>query len=598
MKNYLRMLAFAKPTLPYFIGGVICMAMSTVFEGVQLGAIIPAVDKIFNDKQIVLPEGAPQILQGGVDYINGLDRKFLFNSLFIFLPGLFLFKGLFFYLQGWMMNVVAQKSVMFVKNDLFEKYQQLSMDFFTKKRQGELLSRITNDAGMIAHALSYGLTDTIQQSFQVMLYVTVALMLDAKLVAIVAITFPIIAFIVFRLGKILKKISTSTQESIADLNSAIIEANQGVSIVKAFSREKEVINKFIGTNKAYYKFFIKGIRRTLLMSPITEMLSLVSVLIVIHYGGSKVMNDELSLGVFLAIIYALISIIRPVKKLSAVYGINQQALAAAQRIYDVLDLQPSVVEQPQAKSVAQPTQAIRFKNIRFKYEKNEEAWVIDNVSHDFEVGKTTALVGPTGCGKSTMLNFIPRFYDPDQGEICFDDQNIKDVSLMSLRSHIGIVTQDMILFNDTIRGNLKYGKPDATDEEIWQACEKALALEFIKNMPEGLDTRIGDRGVRLSGGQKQRLCIARAILKNPRILLLDEATSALDAESEHFVQQALDNLMENRTVIVVAHRLSTIKNADCILVMNDGRIVEKGVHDTLLNDSQLYAKLASYHFNE
>jgi subfamily B ATP-binding cassette protein MsbA len=343
---------------------------------------------------------------------------------------------------------------------------------------------------------------------------------------------------------------------------------------------------------------IKGIRRNLVLAPVSDLLASIAVVVVFWLGGRYVMEGKISFGVFALFLTALISILRPIKKLAAVYGINQQATAASRRLYDILDLDPKIVDAPSAVACLAPKKTIRFDKVSFRYNKGEEAWTIRDFAHDFKIGSTTALVGPTGCGKTTIINMILRFYDADNGRVLFDDQDVRDVTLASLRQHIALVTQEMILFNETIRANLQYGKLDATDDEIREAARQALAWEFIEKMPQGLDTVIGDRGFKLSGGQKQRLCIARAILKNPRILLLDEATSALDAESEFFVQQALDNLMKNRTVIVIAHRLSTIRNADCIIVMDKGEIVQKGVHDELIKSSDLYSRLASYHFNQ
>jgi subfamily B ATP-binding cassette protein MsbA len=418
------------------------------------------------------------------------------------------------------------------------------------------------------------------------------------MVLIVLVVFPLNGILIYSVGKTIKKQSIYSQESMADLNSILAETNQGVSIVKAFSREAHEIERFDEINKRYYKAMIKGIRRTLLLAPFSEVMAAIAVVIVFWVGGRSVMEGKMSFGVFALFLTSLISILRPIKKLTAVYGINQQALAATKRLYDILDWKPSIVDQPSAVTANAPERYIRFHDVSFKYEKGEDRWIIKNFAHDFEIGKTTAVVGPTGCGKTTIMNMILRFYDPDKGVILFDDQDIKQVTVASLRRHVGLVTQDMILFNETIRENLRYGQLDATDQEIYEAARQALAWEFIERLPNGLDTVIGDRGFKLSGGQKQRLCIARAILKNPKILLLDEATSSLDAESEFFVQQALDNLMKDRTVIVIAHRLSTIRHASCILVMDQGRIVHKGGHDELMKSSELYARLASYHFNQ
>ncbi len=574
------------------------MMASTLFEGVQFGAIVPLADRIFTNKLIVLPTGMPPYVAEWAARLNAIDRNQIFYGIIFMIPFFFLLKGIFSYAQGYFMNEVGQKSVSDVRADLFRKYQELSLDFYSQKRQGELMSRITNDAGFIGNAISYGMTDMVYQSFLAIMFAVIAFAISWQMVLIVLLVFPINGFLIYAIGKTIKKQSIYSQESMADLNSILAETNQGVAIVKAFSRENHEIDRFDVINKRYYKAIIKGIRRNLLLAPVSELLASIAVVIVFWIGGRSVLEGKMSFGVFALFLTSLISILRPIKKLTGVYGINQQALASTKRLYDILDWKPLIVDAPSAVACLPPEKYIRFHDVSFKYEKAEERWIIKNFSHDFEIGKTTALVGPTGCGKTTIMNMILRFYDPDKGVILFDDQDIKQVTVNSLRKNVGLVTQDMILFNETIRENLRYGKLDATDQEINDAARRALAWEFIERMPNGLETVIGDRGFKLSGGQKQRLCIARAILKNPKILLLDEATSALDSESEYFVQQALDNLMKDRTVVVIAHRLSTIRHASCILVMDQGRIIEKGIHDDLMTSSELYARLASYHFNQ
>ena len=592
------MIAFSRRNLHYLVGGVLCMFASTLFEGVQFGAIVPLADRIFTNKPIILPAGMPEFIAKLAAQLNAIDRNQIFYSIIFLIPVFFILKGIFFYAQGYFMNEVAQRSVSDVRGDLFRKYQELSLDFYSQKRQGELMSRITNDTGFISQAISYGMTDLVYQSLLAVMFAGIAFVISWKMVLIVLVVFPLNALLIYTIGKTIKKQSIYSQESMADLNSILVETNQGVAIVKAFSRENHEIDRFDAVNKRYYKAIVKGLRRNLVLAPVSEVLAAIAVVVVFWIGGKYVLQGQMSFGVFALFLTSLISILRPIKKLTAVYGINQQALAATKRLYDILDWKPSVVDLPAAVEGRPPEKYIRFHDVSFKYEKAEERWIIKNFSHDFEVGKTTALVGPTGCGKTTIINMILRFYDPDKGVVLFDDQDIKQVTVNSLRRHEGLVTQDMILFNETIRENLRYGKLDATDNEIIEAAHQALAWEFIERMPNGLDTVIGDRGFKLSGGQKQRLCIARAILKNPRILLLDEATSALDAESEFFVQQALDNLMKNRTVIVIAHRLSTIRHASCILVMDQGKIIQKGMHDQLMKSSELYARLANYHFNQ
>lgn len=592
------MLLLSRRNWHYLAAGVASMLGCALFEGGQFGAIVPLADRIFTGKPIILPQGLPPFLVQWTDKFNTLDRTTIFYGLIFWIPLFYVLKGGVNYLRGLFMNMFAQKTVADVRNDLFEKYQQLSMDFYSQKRQGELMSRITNDAGFIGHAISYGLTDLVYQTLLAVMFAGIALTISWKMVLVIAIVFPINGAIMFVIGKTIKKQAINSQESMADLNSILAETNQGVAIVKAFSREAHEIDRFKEVNQRLYKAMIKGIRRNQVLSPLTELLTALSVVAVLWIGGRYVLEGRISFGVFMLFMTSVVSIQRPVKKLAEVYGINQQALASSKRLYDFLDWAPAIADVPNAAECPAPKAAIRFRGVSFRYNKDEENLVIRDFSHDFEVGKMTALVGPTGCGKTTIMNLILRFYDPDKGTVCFDEQDIRVATVGSVRRHIGLVTQDMVLFNETIGENLRYGKLDATDDEVMEAARQALALEFIERMPEGLDTVIGDRGMKLSGGQKQRLCIARAILKNPRILLLDEATSALDPQSEHLVQLALDNLMKDRTVIAIAHRLSTIRHADCILVMENGSIIQKGVHDELLDTSTLYSKLASYHFNQ
>ncbi len=592
------MLYLSRRNWQYLVGGILAMIACAGFEGAQFGAIVPLADCIFNGKPIILPKGLPPFLVHYADVLNSMDRYTLFYGVIVIIPLFYIIKGGFFYLRGLFMNTLAQRSVMDVRGDLFRKYQALSLDFYSQKRQGELMSRITNDAGFIGHAISFGLTDIFYQTILAVMFALIALTISWKMVMIILVVFPLNGWLIHVIGKTIKKQSIQSQESMADLNSILAETNQGVSIVKAFSREQHEIDRFDVLNKKFYRAIIKGVRRSLVLSPITEVLAAMAVMVVFWVGGMQVIKGNMSFGVFALFLGSLISIQRPIKKLAEVYSINQSALASSRRVYDFLDWKPLINDAPGAGECLAPVSAIRFADVSFRYEKDQPDLVIKNFTHNFEIGKMTALVGPTGCGKTTIMNLILRFYDVDAGVVSFDGQNIKEVTVASLRSHVGLVTQDMILFNESIRENLRYGKLDATDDDILESARQAMALEFIERMPDGLDTIVGDRGMKLSGGQKQRLCIARAILKNPRILLLDEATSALDPQSEHMVQQALDNLMQNRTVIVIAHRLSTIRHADCILVMENGRIVQKGVHDDLLTTSELYAKLASYHFNQ
>ena len=596
MRDYFKMLSFAGKQLPLFIIAVLFMLISAALECAQIGALIPLFDKIFNDQQIILPSGVPDFLVHIAELINRFDRHVLYRFTIILIPVLFFLRAVSFYFKGFFMDMIAQKTVMDVKNRLYRKYQALSLDFYSKKRQGELMSRITNDVSALGHSISYGIADTFYESVHSVGLITLAAMLNWAMFSKVMIIFPIMAYIVYFIGKQLKRFTKSTQATAADLNTLLSETIQGVRIIKGFSREDHEIKRCEEINKRFYKLSLKSIRRNKLISPITEYLGVLAVVVLLLVCGGDVFEKRISFGVFAAFIGAFLAVMRPVKKVANAHGENMKGIAASERIYEILDITASVKDKEDAIDMPMPRKQIEFTDVSFAYDE-EDGLVLKNISHAFPVGQTTAIVGPTGCGKSTILNLISRFYDPTEGVILIDGIDLRNMSSKSLRSHIGIVTQDMILFHESIRDNLKYGKLDATDDEIIEACRKALAWDFVEKLPQGLDTVVGDRGFRLSGGQKQRLCIARAILKDPHILLLDEATSALDAESEQLVQKALDNLMEKRTVLVVAHRLSTIRHASCILVMKDGQVLERGTHEELIKTSPLYEKLARLNFN-
>ena len=382
---------------------------------------------------------------------------------------------------------------------------------------------------------------------------------------------------------------------MADINSILLETISGIKVVKAFCTEKFEIDRFHGKNHDFYKLRMKAVRRLLLLGPITEIFGVICGIIMILWLGQQVMEAQLSFGIFILFFAAIMSVISPVKKLGNVNALTQQALSANMRIYDILDSEPSVQEAAQPKKIGEIQKKIEIKNVRFQYDK-ESGDILKDINLEINVGELVAIVGPTGTGKSTLVNLIPRFYDPYEGSVSLDGEDIKGISFKSLRSQIGIVAQETFLFNDTVGNNIAYGTRNASQEEIEEAAKKSYAHRFIKEMPNQYMTTIGDRGFRLSGGEKQRIAIARAILKNPPILILDEATSQLDSESEKFVQEAVDDLMRGRTVIAIAHRLSTIKKADKIIVLQEGRIAGSGKHSDLLKTCQLYKRLYETQF--
>ncbi|MEI6831925.1 MAG: ABC transporter ATP-binding protein [Candidatus Omnitrophota bacterium] len=588
MKDYLKLLKFIRPYLGRFSLATLCMAFSAVFDGVTLAMMVPLADKVLTNRKIILPIKLPALLANFVDKINNFAPEALLNYMAIGIILLFILKGFFGFAQSYLMSDIGQRIVRDIKAKLYAKFQMLSLDYFTQKRGGEMISRITNDARIVENAVSYGSTDLVYQGLQVVIFLTLTLCIYAKFVIFILPPLAILGYIISAVGKKMRKLSKSSQEKMADANSVLYENIIGARIVKAFSMEEYEINKFNKINNDYYRVSMKSIKRTLLLSPATEILGCIAGVVVFVLGGREVIAGKISFGVFGLFIGSLLSTIRPFKKLSQVTSLNQQAAAASERIYEVLDTNPTVVEVPDAGELTAFKKNVEFQDVWFSYADNH---VLKGVNLNVPRGSMLAVVGPSGNGKTTLLDLIPRFYDPKKGKIMIDGVDIKGVKLKSLRQQVGIVTQETILFNDTIRANISYGKPQASDEEIKQAALQANAHDFITRMLAGYDTIIGDRGMRISGGERQRIAIARALLKNPPILILDEATSQLDSESERIVQEALDRLIQGRTVFVIAHRLSTVRNADKIVVLDKGVIVEQGTHNQLLEKAGLYKRL-------
>jgi len=590
LRDYLKLLRFVKPYLGLFLLGTVFMALSAVFDGVSLAMIVPLADKVLTNKKIIIPTKLPPMLSSFIDKINNTPSATLLSYMSIAVLVLFLIKGFVNFFQTYIMSDVGQRVVRDIKAQLYAKMQTLSLDYFTHKRSGELISRITNDVKLVENAVIYGSTDIVYQTLQVIIFLSLTFFIYFKMALIVVVIIPLIMFPIINVGKKLRKLSKRSQENMADTNSILYETISGTRIVKAFNMEPYEINKFNRVNHDYYKICMKSIKRTLLLNPATEFLGCIAGVTVFYWGGKEVIAGTLSFGVFGLFLGSLLSLIRPFKKLSQVNSINQQAMAASVRIHEVLETHPTVVEKEAAPELSGFKDNVAFSDVWFSYADHE---VLKAINLSVKKGEMLAIVGPSGTGKTTLVDLIPRFYDPKKGKILIDGVDIKEVSLKSLRAQIGIVTQETILFNDTIRANIAYGNLGASTEEIEQAAKQAYAHDFILRLPSGYDTVIGDRGMKLSGGERQRLAIARALLKNPPILILDEATSQLDSEAERLVQEALDRLIQGRTVFVIAHRLSTVRNATRIAVLEKGRIVEEGSHSELLSREGLYKRLYS-----
>lgn len=595
MKNYLKLISFLRGHTKVLALATVCMFFSAVFDGIQLSLLVPLTDKILGNNKIVVPSKMPPFVASFIDKINATPPLTLLGTLMIVVIILFILKGFFGFWYGYLMNDVSQRVMRDIRSRLYQTISYLSLDYFSKKRSGELTARITNDVQVIENAVSYGVTDLVYQSFRLIIFVFFIFFVYLKLAVIVFILFPLIALPMQQIGKKLRKLSRSSQEKMADINSLLFETISGVRVVKAFGMEDYEINRFKKQNQDFYRLKMKAIQRSSIVGPVTELIGAFSGVAICWWMGRQVIAGQISFGVFALFFGSTMSLISPLKKLSNVHIITQQALAASDRIYDVLQAQPSVVEKPGALDLPVIRKEINLENITFAYDA-ESGNVLKDINLGIKVGDLCAIVGPTGTGKSTLVNLIPRFYDPKQGVVSIDGVNLRDVAFKSLRGQIGIVTQETILFNDSVRANIAYGHLEASMDTIEAAAKKAFAHQFIMNMPDGYNTVIGDRGFRLSGGEKQRIAIARAILKNPPILILDEATSQLDSESERLVQEALDELMEGRTVVCIAHRLSTIKKATKIVVLEAGKIVGMGQHEELMKDCRLYQKLYEMQF--
>jgi subfamily B ATP-binding cassette protein MsbA len=588
MRDFFRLLKFIRPYKVRFALATLCMGFSAIFDGVSLAMMVPLADKVLTDRKIIIPAKLPDFLSGLIDTINNMPAGSLLGYMSIAIVSLFIIKGFFGFSQSYLMSDIGQSIVRDIKAKIYAKFQELSLDYFTHKRGGEMISRITNDAKVVENAVSYGSTDLVYQGLQVIIFFSLTIAIYPRFVVFILPPLAILGWLISKVGRKLRKLSKSSQEKSADINSVLYETIIGARIVKAFNMEEYEIKKFNKINNDSYRISMKSIKRTLLLSPATEILGCLAGVAVFYLGGREVIAGTISFGVFGLFIGSLLSTIRPFKKLSQVNSLNQQAVAAGERIYEVLDAKPSVAESELALELKSFRERIVFEDVWFNYGDNQ---VLKGISLDVPYGSMLAVVGASGTGKTTLLDLIPRFYDPKKGKILIDGVDIREASLKSLRRQIGIVTQETILFNDSIKANIAYGRPNATDKEIEQAARQANAHDFITHLSYGYNTVIGDRGMRLSGGERQRIAIARALLKNPPILILDEATSQLDSHSERIVQEALDRLMQGRTVFVIAHRLSTVMNAHKIVVMDKGVIAEEGTHSGLLEKGGLYKRL-------
>lgn len=518
---------------------------------------------------------------------------FIFSILPLAIIMIFVFRAVCRYLNDYFMRTAAQLAVQDVRNEIFRKNIFLDLRFFHRNQTGSLMSRVVNDVAMMQDGVGSIITGVFRDFIGLVTLLGVIFYRDWQLALISILVIPLTIYPASVLGSKIKKTARKGQEEAGYFASILQETLSGIKVVKAFSLERVMIDQFTRANLKYYSFTRKMIKYSALSSPIMEIITSLGIAAVIFYGGSKVMANKMTAPEFFSFITAMALVYSPLKKLINAYNDTQRCIGASERVFEIIDAKPEVVEAVNGYTLTPSDNRVEFRNVSFKY---HDDLILDNVSLVAEKGQTVAIVGPSGGGKTTLVSLIARFFDTTSGQILIGSHDVRDITKASLMGHIALVDQETILFHDTVANNIRYGKPGATDEEIRNAARAAFADDFIMAMPGGYETSIGDRGIRLSGGQRQRLCIARAILKNAPILILDEATSALDTESEQMVQQALENLMVNKTTFVIAHRLSTVLNADNIVVLENGVIVESGTHLELVASNGLYSRLSSQQF--
>jgi len=603
MTTYRRLVNYVKPHFTDLCVAYSSMAVNSLLSGLPAaGLIIPFVDTVLAGKPIMVPhqDKLPPFLLDWIYRINAMPRGDLLNQLIFWTVSLALLRLVFEFLQSYFMNRVSQKVIRDLRNEVYAKMVHLPLSFFGRSQAGVLVSRITHDTVIVRDAISEGLADFLFQPIQIAVNLIVLLFIRRifgipwTLVFLIFVLLPMIVVPVMRVGRRLKKISRESQEQVAQINTTLYETFSGIRIVQGFSMEDYEKERFRKQNQAFYKTMMMSIGRMIFVSPLTEFVGFLCFGIVLWIGGKEVILNGMSPGAFIAFLVALFSLLRPFKRLSRVHSINQQALAAAERVFEITDTPNEIEDAPNGAVLAPIKNEIKFSGVNFSYGKDKQ--VLSNVDFSVRAGQVVALVGPSGGGKTTLVNLLPRFHDPVTGSVTIDGTDIRKVTLRSLRDQIGLVTQETILFNDTVSANIAYGRSETSHHDIENAARVANAHDFIMRMPDKYQTIIGDRGMKLSGGERQRLSIARAVLKNPPILILDEATSALDTESEMLVQDAIQKLMKGRTVLVIAHRLSTIKNADRILVLEGGKVAETGSHDELVKQDGIYRRLYELQF--
>lgn len=570
MKLFKRVIKYSRPYWRRIFLSVIASMGVGGLDGAFAYMVDPLLKRIFTEKDMTI-----------------------FSLLPLAIIMIFAIRGLCRFVNDYFIRTAGQLAIQDIRNSIYQNTMGLGLRFFNRHSTGVLMSRVLNDVSVMQEGIANVITGLFRDGFGAAFLLGVIFYRNWQLAIIAFLVIPVTVFPAQKIGRKIKDLSAHSLSKIGDISSIIQQIFSGIKVVKAFGLEQSELARFEKNNRDYYGYVCRSIKYESMSSPVMEMITSLGIAAVIWFGGNQVLRGEMSAPEFFSFITAMALVYTPVKRLIGSYNTIQRSLGAAERVFELIDEKPEIIDSPSAVSVENVKGEVELCDVSFCYD-NE--YVLKNINLKTKKGDVIAFVGPSGGGKTTLASLIPRFYDVTSGAVLIDGMDVRKLKVKSLLRQIALVDQETILFNDSIRNNIRFGKPDATDEEVEEAAMAAFAHDFISQIPDGYDTVIGDRGVRLSGGQRQRICIARAILKDAPILILDEATSALDTESEQMVQNALNNLMSNRTTFVIAHRLSTILHADRIIVIDRGEIKETGTHQELLEQGGLYRKLYEMQF--